>query len=56
MTVSATACYAEGMGGAGGGIGGWPAADRPRERLYHKGADSLADAELLAEIEADRRK
>jgi len=26
----------------------WPAEDRPRERLYHKGADALADAELLA--------
>ena len=36
------------MGGAGSGIGRWPAEDRPRERLYQKGADSLADAELLA--------
>ncbi|HEV3349268.1 MAG TPA: DNA repair protein RadC [Methylomirabilota bacterium] len=36
------------MGGAGGGIGRWPAEDRPRERLYHKGPESLADAELLA--------
>jgi DNA repair protein RadC len=26
----------------------WPSEDRPRERLHHKGADSLADAELLA--------
>lgn len=26
----------------------WPIEDRPRERLYHKGAESLADAELLA--------
>lgn len=26
----------------------WPIEDRPRERLYHKGADALADAELLA--------
>ena len=26
----------------------WPAEDRPHERLYHKGADALADAELLA--------
>ena len=26
----------------------WPAEDRPRERLYHKGAEALADAELLA--------
>ena len=36
------------MGAAGRGIGRWPAEDRPRERLYHKGAESLADAELLA--------
>jgi DNA repair protein RadC len=26
----------------------WPEEDRPRERLYHKGPDALADAELLA--------
>jgi DNA repair protein RadC len=26
----------------------WPLEERPRERLYHKGADALADAELLA--------
>src|SRR3989337_2461539 len=26
----------------------WPAGERPRERLYLKGPDSLADAELLA--------
>jgi DNA repair protein RadC len=26
----------------------WPAEDRPRERLYHKGAEALADAELIA--------
>ena len=26
----------------------WPLEDRPRERLYHKGAEALADAELLA--------
>ena len=26
----------------------WPASERPRERLYHNGADALADAELLA--------
>jgi DNA repair protein RadC len=32
----------------GGRIGEWPIEDRPRERLYQKGADSLADAELLA--------
>src|SRR5712691_11027467 len=36
------------MATSGSGIGQWPAEDRPRERLYHKGADSLADAELLA--------
>ena len=28
--------------------GDWPIGERPRERLYHKGADALADAELLA--------
>jgi DNA repair protein RadC len=26
----------------------WPAEERPRERLYHKGAAALSDAELLA--------
>jgi DNA repair protein RadC len=26
----------------------WPPEERPRERLYHKGAEALADAELLA--------
>jgi DNA repair protein RadC len=26
----------------------WPPSERPRERLYHNGADALADAELLA--------
>jgi len=41
-------CYGMRMGAAGRGIGRWPAEDRPRERLYHKGAESLADAELLA--------
>jgi DNA repair protein RadC len=29
-------------------IDAWPASERPRERLYHSGADALADAELLA--------
>jgi DNA repair protein RadC len=29
-------------------IAEWPAEDRPRERLYHKGPEALADAELLA--------
>src|SRR6266542_228546 len=37
-----------GAGVPGGGIREWPLEDRPRERLYHKGAESLADAELLA--------
>src|SRR4029450_10848323 len=26
----------------------WPAEERPRERLYHKGAAALSDGELLA--------
>ena len=29
-------------------IGEWPVEERPRERLYHKGAAALSDAELLA--------
>ncbi len=29
-------------------ISDWPAGERPRERLYLKGPDALADAELLA--------
>ena len=29
-------------------IAEWPEEDRPRERLYHKGAEALADAELVA--------
>ena len=29
-------------------IAAWPAEERPRERLYHKGAAALSDAELLA--------
>ena len=29
-------------------IADWPEEDRPRERLYHKGAEALADAELVA--------
>ncbi len=29
-------------------IAEWPLEDRPRERLYDKGAEALADAELLA--------
>ncbi len=47
MNPGAGACYGMRMS-AGGGIGRWPAEDRPRERFYHKGAESLADAELLA--------
>jgi DNA repair protein RadC len=34
--------------GAAPGIRQWPPEERPRERLYHMGAGSLADAELLA--------
>ncbi len=26
----------------------WPEMERPREKLLHKGADTLSDAELLA--------
>lgn len=29
-------------------ISNWPSAERPREKLLHKGAGSLSDAELLA--------
>ncbi len=29
-------------------IAEWPAEERPRERLYHKGAAALSDAELVA--------
>jgi DNA repair protein RadC len=29
-------------------ISDWPEAERPRERLYHKGEEALADAELIA--------
>jgi DNA repair protein RadC len=36
------------MGAGEAAIGEGPVEDRPRERLYHKGADSLADVELLA--------
>jgi DNA repair protein RadC len=41
------ACYENGMAGEGR-IAEWPAEERPRERLYHKGAAALSDAELLA--------
>ena len=44
----AAACYGMRMDAAGSGSRQWPAEDRPRERLYHKGAEALADAELLA--------
>ncbi len=30
------------------GIAGWPAPERPRERLFDRGAAALSDAELLA--------
>ncbi len=30
------------------GIAGWPEHERPRERLFEKGASALSDAELLA--------
>lgn len=30
------------------GIAGWPEAERPRERMFEKGASALSDAELLA--------
>ncbi|MGH7300040.1 MAG: RadC family protein [Candidatus Rokuibacteriota bacterium] len=48
MTRCRAAWYGTAMAAVGNGIGRWPTEDRPRERLYHKGADSLADAELLA--------
>ncbi|MGH7399539.1 MAG: RadC family protein [Candidatus Rokuibacteriota bacterium] len=48
MTGRDAAWYGTAMTAVGIGIGRWPTEDRPRERLYHKGADSLADAELLA--------
>jgi DNA repair protein RadC len=31
-------------------IKNWPEQDRPREKLFEKGAESLTDAELLAII------
>ncbi|MGI4984495.1 MAG: RadC family protein [Janthinobacterium lividum] len=34
--------------GYAGGIRHWPAAERPRERLYASGAQALSDGELLA--------
>src|SRR5262249_25889157 len=39
--------YFVGMDGASQ-IRDWPTDERPRERLYHKGAAALSDAELLA--------
>lgn len=31
-----------------GGIAGWPETERPRERLFNRGAHALTDAELIA--------
>lgn len=36
------------LGACAGGIRSWPAAERPRERLYAAGAQALSDSELLA--------
>ncbi len=47
MTLSTGACYPGDVAGASQ-IRRWPLEDRPRERLYRKGAEALADAELLA--------
>ena len=47
LTPRRAACYAKNTDGASQ-IREWPIEDRPRERLYHKGAEALADAELLA--------
>jgi DNA repair protein RadC len=46
LTGRALACYVRGVDAPR--IAAWPPEDRPRERLYHKGPDALADAELLA--------
>ena len=47
MTLARAACY---LGGMGRSVREreWAAEERPRERLYHKGAAALSDAELLA--------
>ena len=47
MIPRRAACYENGMAGELR-IAEWPAEERPRERLYHKGAAALSDAELLA--------
>jgi DNA repair protein RadC len=31
-----------------GMVKSWPKSERPREKLLHRGAESLSDAELLA--------
>src|SRR5262249_3378718 len=47
LTSSAARRYFAVMDGASQ-IRDWPTDERPRERLYHKGAAALSDAELLA--------
>ena len=47
MTLARAACYLGGMG-TSAREREWAAEERPRERLYHKGAAALSDAELLA--------
>src|SRR5262249_60249096 len=47
LTQQASTPYFVGMDGASQ-IRDWPTDERPRERLYHKGAAALSDAELLA--------
>ena len=47
LTRVRSAWYSGFMEGAPS-IADWPEEDRPRERLYHKGAEALADAELVA--------
>src|SRR5262249_23124287 len=47
LTPARSVCYRKGMEGASQ-IREWRIEDRPRERLYHKGGEALADAELLA--------
>ena len=47
MTLARAACYLGGMSKSARERE-WAAEERPRERLYHKGAAALSDAELLA--------
>jgi DNA repair protein RadC len=47
LITRARACY-RALVDPASRITAWPAEDRPRERLYHKGPDALADAELVA--------